>query len=56
VLNHQSAYEYEFGSEQRERPQFATDGDQYYRIHSRSRSRSVIESIAFEYHTSRELL
>ena len=33
VLNYQLAYEYEFGSEQRERPQFATDGDQYYRIH-----------------------
>jgi len=33
VLNYQLAYEYEFGSEQRERPQFATDGDRYYRIH-----------------------
>jgi len=33
VLNYELAYEYEFGSEQRERPQFATDGDRYYRIH-----------------------
>lgn len=33
VLNYQLTYEYEFGSEQRERPQFATDGDRYYRIH-----------------------
>jgi len=33
VLNYQLAYEYEFGSEQRERPQFAADGDRYYRIH-----------------------
>ncbi|PHQ38922.1 hypothetical protein DJ69_08955 [Halorubrum persicum] len=33
VLNYQLAYEYEFGSEQRDRPQFATDGDRYYRIH-----------------------
>jgi hypothetical protein len=33
VLNYQLAYEYEFGSEQRERPQFGTGGDQYYRIH-----------------------
>ena len=33
VLNYELAYEYEFGSEQRERPQFTTDGDQYYRIH-----------------------
>ncbi|WP_197431176.1 hypothetical protein [Halorubrum sp. CBA1125] len=33
VLNYQLAYEYEFGSEQRERPQFATDGDSYYRTH-----------------------
>jgi hypothetical protein len=33
VLNYQLAYEYEFSSEQPERPQFATDGDQYYRIH-----------------------
>ena len=33
VLNYQLAHEYEFGSEQRERPQFATDGDRYYQIH-----------------------
>ncbi|RLM62376.1 hypothetical protein DVK07_19295, partial [Halorubrum sp. Atlit-26R] len=33
MLNYQLAYEYEFGSEPRERPQFATDGDRYYRIH-----------------------
>lgn len=33
VLNYQLAYEYEFGSEQRERPQFGTDGDRYYQIH-----------------------
>ena len=33
VLSYQLAYEYEFGSEQRERPQFGTDGDRYYRIH-----------------------
>ncbi|MFC6889983.1 hypothetical protein [Halorubrum trueperi] len=33
VLNYQLAYEYEFGSEQRERSQFVMDGDQYYRIH-----------------------
>lgn len=33
VLNYELAYEYEFGSEQRERPQFATNGDQHYRIH-----------------------
>ncbi|MGQ3330492.1 hypothetical protein [Halorubrum sp. FL23] len=33
VLNYQLAYEYEFGSEQRDRPQFATDGDRYYWIH-----------------------
>ena len=33
TLNYQLASEYEFGSEQRERPQFATDGDRYYRIH-----------------------
>ncbi|WP_178917863.1 hypothetical protein [Natronomonas gomsonensis] len=33
VLNYELAYKYQFGSEQRERPQFATDGDRYYRIH-----------------------
>ena len=33
VLNYQLAHEYEFGPEKRERPQFATDGDRYYRIH-----------------------
>jgi hypothetical protein len=33
VLNYQLAYEYDFGSEQRERPQFATDGERYYRVH-----------------------